>query len=270
MATVLRLNRRRIPLLQGESTLRFSDERVEILSSSASSICAWATFRSWRETRDVFLIYWRRSAAFVVPKRILSVDDQETLRALLRKKARPEPVDEASFPILPPIDPDGFEGRFHLVRRDLLEVARTARRGPFLRWFYRLAAFAGACWATFYVYYELTTHSLGVGLTIAAASMGLAFVFAAPLSDLAVMLRYRAQEHPETVVRGELDGLRFVSSRADVTLRYAQLLGYRETSTAFVLQAAPFVFHVVPKRALRAEQVSKLSTALTRSTRLIA
>jgi hypothetical protein len=81
---------RETPSLRGPQTYSFSDTGVAITGVSSSGTLGWDSVLEAIETREFFLLYHTKRAAFYVPKRAMTDEAQRAaLRELLRTQLGP-------------------------------------------------------------------------------------------------------------------------------------------------------------------------------------
>jgi hypothetical protein len=81
---------RRNPSIQGEIVLLISDMGIEATFATGKSELRWQAFVKCKETAQLFVLSTSPQRATYIPKRVLSSQQIEELRALLRERIPPE------------------------------------------------------------------------------------------------------------------------------------------------------------------------------------
>ena len=71
-----------------EVTWTFTDGGVHLASNVSSSDLRWEAFLRYRETRDGFLLFVQKGVAQFIPKRVLTTEQTDDLRVLLRSHVK--------------------------------------------------------------------------------------------------------------------------------------------------------------------------------------
>jgi YcxB-like protein len=80
----IRRELRRRPDLQGEIILRLSPEGIEITFATGKSQLQWRAYSKYKETAHLFVLTASSSGSRFIPKRVMSPQQLEEMRALLR------------------------------------------------------------------------------------------------------------------------------------------------------------------------------------------
>ena len=88
----IRRSMRRNPSLLGEIVLVLSDEGTEVTFPTGKSQWQWRAYTKYKETQHLFILYMSPVRSFFIPKRILSPQQLEELRSLLKLRIPPEVV----------------------------------------------------------------------------------------------------------------------------------------------------------------------------------
>ncbi len=70
----------------GDIRVDISDEGVHVVTSNSESTVPWARYGRWIESNKVFLLYMGERTFNIIPKRVLSPEQQEFLRGLLKRE----------------------------------------------------------------------------------------------------------------------------------------------------------------------------------------
>jgi len=74
------------PSLQGDIVLRLNDEGTEFTYATGKSQLQWRAYTKYKETTDLFVLYTSSSASIAIPKRVLSPQQLDELRSLLKAR----------------------------------------------------------------------------------------------------------------------------------------------------------------------------------------
>ncbi len=77
---------RRNPSLQGEIVLLLSDEGTQFTHATGTSQLQWRAYTKYKETPQLFVLYMSSSQSTAIPKRVLSSQQIEELRRLLKER----------------------------------------------------------------------------------------------------------------------------------------------------------------------------------------
>jgi hypothetical protein len=77
---------RRSPVLQGEIVLLLDADGVESTFATGKSRLHWRAFTGCKETPDVFVLHTSSLRPTFIPRRLLSLEQTEELRELLRTR----------------------------------------------------------------------------------------------------------------------------------------------------------------------------------------
>lgn len=76
---------RQTPGLAGPRTMDISAEGLHVRSATVDSKLAWSLYSRWTETKKAFVLYQGPNIVVPLPKRVMSAEQQETLRGLLNQ-----------------------------------------------------------------------------------------------------------------------------------------------------------------------------------------
>ena len=82
----IRRELRRRPGLQGEIVLLLSSEGIEARFATGKSQLDWRAYRKYKETANLFVLGTSYSGSTFIPKRVMSPEQLEELRGLLRAR----------------------------------------------------------------------------------------------------------------------------------------------------------------------------------------
>lgn len=77
--------------LFSDIAVNIGDEGIHIVTGHSESTVPWSRYHAWIENEKVFLVYMAYRTFNIIPKRILSAEQQEALRKLLKQKLQPAP-----------------------------------------------------------------------------------------------------------------------------------------------------------------------------------
>jgi hypothetical protein len=74
------------PALAGMQRYVFADDGLTMSSEGSALVVRWSAILKAAETKEFFLLYYSPKAAYYLPRKAVSRDDVDALRALLRAK----------------------------------------------------------------------------------------------------------------------------------------------------------------------------------------
>lgn len=80
-----RMGYRRNASLFSDIAVDVTEEGLRIVTPHSDSMVKWSRYQRWVESDKVFLLYMAVRTFNIIPKRILSQEQQESLRAMLRQ-----------------------------------------------------------------------------------------------------------------------------------------------------------------------------------------
>jgi len=71
-----------------------SSDGIHIITPHSESTVPWSRYQQWVESKDVFLLYVGTRTFNIIPKRVLTVEQQDSLRTLLKRNVATTAVHE--------------------------------------------------------------------------------------------------------------------------------------------------------------------------------
>jgi hypothetical protein len=65
-------------IIFGERQMKFNDKELFLKDNSGEDTHAWSTFDKWEVSQNLYLLYIKGNAAFIIPKRIFENDNSRT------------------------------------------------------------------------------------------------------------------------------------------------------------------------------------------------
>lgn len=70
--------------LFSDIAVNVSSDGIHIITPHSESTVPWSRYQRWIESEDVFLLYVGQRTFNIIPKRVLTADQQDTLRTMLK------------------------------------------------------------------------------------------------------------------------------------------------------------------------------------------